>query len=234
MEFRERLIATLRAAQPVLDVPGVLVAGSEVPNLLERGAAASLVVSEDVDLAIPVAQRELVKAQLDSLRGLRPSKDEPSVWVPEDPAAMIELNFVGRDEDVRTADETYFLEDSRLPLIVFGPLSLLEPGEVLEIEGVRVPLPHPSGLMLEKLVSDRTAEKGDRDLLVVLGLLLVCDDAVLDRTERTYRQLSEELQHIVRTNLALLSLARPREGMPDPSSHRDMVAALLRRFEGTG
>ncbi|MEM9696727.1 MAG: hypothetical protein AAGA56_29590 [Myxococcota bacterium] len=55
---------------------------------------------------------------------------------------MIELNFIGRDEDVRTADETYFLEDSRLPLIVFGPLSLLEPGPILEVERVRIPLPH--------------------------------------------------------------------------------------------
>ena len=33
--FRDRLLATLRAVEPILEVPGVLVAGSEVPNLLE-------------------------------------------------------------------------------------------------------------------------------------------------------------------------------------------------------
>lgn len=37
--FRDRLLATLRAVEPILDVPGVLVAGSEVPNLLEANAA---------------------------------------------------------------------------------------------------------------------------------------------------------------------------------------------------
>jgi len=39
--FRDRLIATIRAARPVLESPGVLVIGSEVPNLLDRGAAAT-------------------------------------------------------------------------------------------------------------------------------------------------------------------------------------------------
>jgi hypothetical protein len=40
MTFRDRLIATIQAARPVLEDPGVLVVGSEVPNLLEPGAAA--------------------------------------------------------------------------------------------------------------------------------------------------------------------------------------------------
>jgi hypothetical protein len=39
VDFRSRLIATLRAVRPVLDEPGVLVLGSEVPNLLQEGAA---------------------------------------------------------------------------------------------------------------------------------------------------------------------------------------------------
>lgn len=58
VKFKDRLLATLRAVEPILDVPGVLVAGSEVPNLLEANAAATLVVSQDVDLAIPVAAHE--------------------------------------------------------------------------------------------------------------------------------------------------------------------------------
>ena len=53
MRFRERLLATLREMQPILDVPGVMVGGSQVPNLLEPDAAATLVVSQDVDLVVP-------------------------------------------------------------------------------------------------------------------------------------------------------------------------------------
>ena len=51
--FRDRLIATIRAARPVLESPGVLVVGSEVPNLLEAGAAATLVVSQDPRSGMP-------------------------------------------------------------------------------------------------------------------------------------------------------------------------------------
>jgi hypothetical protein len=58
LTFRERLLATLRAVEAVLEVDGVLVADSEVPNLLEVDAASTLVVSQDVDLAIPVAVHE--------------------------------------------------------------------------------------------------------------------------------------------------------------------------------
>jgi hypothetical protein len=50
--FRDRLLATIRAARPVLEDPGVLVVGSEVPNLLEPGAAATLVVSQDLDISL--------------------------------------------------------------------------------------------------------------------------------------------------------------------------------------
>lgn len=78
--FRERLLATLRAVEAVLDVDGVLVAGSEVPNLLEFDAASTLVVSQNVDLAIPVAVHEEVKARLTRITRLSPSADEPSVW----------------------------------------------------------------------------------------------------------------------------------------------------------
>jgi hypothetical protein len=52
MTFRDRLIGTLRV-QPVLEEPGVLIVGSEVPNLLEPDAASTLVVSQDVDVGVP-------------------------------------------------------------------------------------------------------------------------------------------------------------------------------------
>jgi hypothetical protein len=82
----------------------------------------------------------------------------------------LELNFVGMDP-AQDPTEAYVLEDDRLPLLVFGALSLVAPGAEIEIEGTRVPLPRPAGLLLEKLITDRTGEKGERDLLVALGLL---------------------------------------------------------------
>jgi hypothetical protein len=230
--FRDRLLATLRAVEPILEVPGVLVAGSEVPNLLEANAAATLVVSQDVDLAIPVAVHETVKARLDRITRLVPSPDEPSVWVPrpEDPE-LIEVNFIGLDPAIVEPMDTYEKEDQRLPLMVFGPLSLLTAGSVVEIDGLRIPLPQPAGLALEKLVSDRTGEKGDRDLLVVAGLLTAMTPADFDQVERVYLGLPVELRHQVRSNLSILSLLDARPGMPDPRPHRPVVDALLRRLE---
>ncbi len=81
--FRDRLLSTLTAAAPVLAVPGVMVVGSQVPNLLEPRVGATLIVSQDVDLAVPVAAHAAVKAALPEVRGLRPCAEEPSVWVPE-------------------------------------------------------------------------------------------------------------------------------------------------------
>ena len=230
--FRDRLLATLRAIQPILDVRGVLVAGSEVPNLLEPDAATTLVISQDVDLAIPVAVHEEVKSQLDQISRLVPSSDEPSVWVPcPEAAELIEVNFIGLDPAIVEPSDTYEKQDARLPLMVFGPLSLLAPGSVVEIDGLRIPLPQPTGLALEKLVSDRTGEKGDRDLLVVAGLLAAMTPTDFDQLERAYLGLSIELRHQVRSNLAILSLLDARPGMPDPRPQRSVVDALSRRLE---
>jgi len=107
----------------------------------------------------------------------------------------------------------------------------LSPGYPIEIEGTRVPLPRPAGLLLEKLITDRTGEKGERDLLVVLGLLATGGPGDLDELEELYRALRAELRHVVRSNLTILSLLGPHEGMPDPRSRRGEVAALLRRLE---
>jgi len=56
MRFRDRLLASIRAMQPVLDIPGVMVGGSQVPNLLEPDVSATLIVSQDVALVIPVSR----------------------------------------------------------------------------------------------------------------------------------------------------------------------------------
>ena len=227
--FRDRLIATIRAARPVLESPGVLVVGSEVPNLLEKGAAATLVVSQDLDVGVPVDRHAALKERLGELREFEPSADEPSVWIPRTPG-LLELNFVGIDPQ-QDPSEAYVLEDDRLPLLVFGALSLVSLGAEVEIEGTRLSLPRPAGLLLEKLVTDRTGEKGERDLLVALGILATSSPEDLDELEVLYRPLRPELRHAVRSNLTILSLLAPRSGMPDPLPRRAEVAALLRRLE---
>ena len=68
VDFRTRLLSTLKAVQNVLNVPGVMVIGSEVPNLLQPDAASTLVVSQDVDIGVPVARLDDVKAALRSSR----------------------------------------------------------------------------------------------------------------------------------------------------------------------
>ncbi len=230
MVFRDRLLATIRAARSVLEDPGILVIGSEVPNLLEPGAAATLVVSQDLDVGVPVDRHPAVKRRLpDFLLDFLPSPDEPSVWTPRSPD-LLELNFVGMDSAQDPAD-AYVLEDDQLPLLVFGALSLVVAGAEIQLAGTRIRLPRPAGLLLEKLVTDRTGEKGDRDLLVALGLLMTAGPADLDELDDTYRRLRPELRHAVRSNLTVLSLLEPRAGMPDPRPRRPAVAALLHRLE---
>lgn len=227
--FRDRLQATIRAARPVLEEPGVLIVGSEVPNLLEPGAAATLVVSQDLDVGIPIDLRAAVKRRLVDLKGLHQSSEEPSVFAPGSPD-LLEVNFVGIDPALDPA-EAYLLDDSHLPLLVFGALSLLSPGAEIVLGETRVRLPQVAGILLEKLVTDRTGEKGERDLLVALALMKVARPDDLDSLGEVYRRLRPELRHTVRSNLTILSLMDSREGMPDPRPHRADVAALLRRLE---
>jgi hypothetical protein len=127
------------------------------------------------------------------------------------------------------------LEDPSLPLMVFGPLSFLRHGRDIDVGGgLRVPVPRTAGLLLEKLVTDRSGTKGDRDLLVALGLLLVADDGDLDELVATFRTLSGEIRHSIRNNLTLLSLLDPIAHMPDPIAHRARVAAVLARLDLVG
>ena len=229
MAFRDRLVATIRAARPVLEVPGILIVGSEVPNLLEPDAGATLVVSLDLDVGVPVQHHAAVKARLDDLADFLPSPDEPSVWLPRS-AELLELNFVGIDA-AQDPTGVYVLADDRLPLLVFGALSLVAPGAELEIAGTHVRLPRPAGLLLEKLVTDRTGEKGERDLLVALGLVATAGPTDLEELVAAYRRLDPELRYAVRSNLTQLSLLAPRSGMPDPRPRRAEVAALLARLD---
>jgi hypothetical protein len=230
MAFRDRLLATIHAARPVLENPGVLVVGSEVPNLFEPGAAATLVVSQDLDIGVPVNGHAAVKRRLTELvADFVRSDDEPSVWTPRS-QDLLEINFVGMDPDQDPAG-AYVLEDDQLPLLVFGALSLVVPGVEMELAGTRVRMPRPAGLLLEKLVTDRTGEKGDRDLLVAVALLMITGPADLEELDQVFRRLRPELRYVVRSNLTLLSLIEPRTGMPDPRPWRAAVAALLRRLE---
>lgn len=233
MTFRDRLIGTLWALRPVLEEPGVMVVGSEVPNLLQPDAASTLVVSQDVDLAIPVDRAKTVKERLRLIRGLIPSPEEPSVYVPMSPD-LIEANFLGFDPRISEASETYVLEDADLPLMVFGPLGLLRPGRVIEIDELRVALPRAADLMIEKLLTDRTGEKGTRDLLVVAGLLATAGSGDLDELVSVTRRLSKESRHAVRSGLTMLSLMESRPGMPNPVPFRHQVTRLLARIEADG
>ncbi|RLE26810.1 MAG: hypothetical protein DRJ65_04785 [Acidobacteria bacterium] len=234
VEFRTKLLSTLKAIQSVLDVPGVMVIGSEVPNLLQPEAASTLVVSQDVDIGVPVKRIEEVKTALQEVVGLEPSEEEPSVWLPSLPD-IIEVNFVGMDPDVDDPTGAFVIEDARLPLLVFGALSLLREGPAVAIEGLEIPLPRPAGLLLEKLLTERVAEKGVRDLLVVVGLLVVMVEADHEELVEDYLGLPAELRYAVRSNLTILSLMQQgMDGMPDPRPHRGRIAELLIRFEALG
>jgi hypothetical protein len=228
VSFRERLLATLRAVRSVLDEPGIMVAGSQVPNLLEPGARSSLVVSQDVDIVVPVEKHESVRHRLARVDELEPSREEPSVWLPKH-AGIIEVNFIGID--TARPGETYVFEHTELPLLVFGNLSLLRLGSRVEVDGLVIPLPRPAGLLAEKLLTDRSGEKGDRDLLVVMGLLLVAQPADVDELELIYRTLPPEQRYTMRSNLSVLSLLEARTEMPDPVPHRAHLAQLMARLE---
>ena len=230
MDFRTILLSTLRAIAPVLREPGILVVGSEVPNLLQPDARSSLVVSKDIDIAVPVDRHASFKERLREVRGLVRSEDEPSVWLPR-AEGLIEVNFIGIDVQGARAGETYVFEDEVLPLLVFGHLSLLRPGRVLTIGDLAIPLPRIAGMLVEKLLTDRSGEKGDRDLLVALALLLLADPADLTEMASLYCGLPPELRYAVRSGLTMLSLVERREHMPDPTPHRALVADLLARLE---
>ncbi len=83
----------------------------------------------------------------------------------------------------------YVVQDARLPLLVFGALSLLRMGAVLDLGGLEVPLPRPAGWLLEKLLMERVAEKGARDLLVVVGLLVVMQESDFEELEEEFVDL---------------------------------------------
>jgi hypothetical protein len=230
MTFRDRLVATIGAARPVLEEPEILVVGSEVPNLLEPGAAATLVVSQDLDVGVPVGRHAAVKRRLvEMLAAFTPSPEEPSVWTPRSPG-LLEVNFVGIDRSRDPAD-AYVFDDDQLPLLVFGALSLVTAGPEIEVGGTRVRVPRPAGLLLEKLVTDRTGEKGERDLLVALGLLMTAGPGDFEELDAAYARMRPELRHVVRSNLTVLSLLDPRVGMPDPRPWRAVIARVIRRLE---
>lgn len=132
---------------------------------------------------------------------------------------------------IRFEADSYVLNDDRLPLLVFGLLSFLRQGPDLVLTDLRVPLPRPAGLLLEKLLTERSGLKGERDLLVALGLLLVSGNGDIDEFASEVGRLRDDQRRTVMANLALLSLLRPLPGMPDPTEAREVLASLIRRLE---
>jgi hypothetical protein len=227
--FRDRLLATLRAISPILDEPGIMVIGSEVPNLLQAGAAATLVVSQDVDIGVPLAVHSAVKNRLPELEDLHQHPEEPSVLVPST-SEMIEVNFIGIDPGAEI-DDAYVFEDDDLPLMVFGALGLIRAGAPVVIDDLAIPVPRPAGLILEKLLTERTGVKGDRDLLVALGMLMVASRDDLCELADEYGRLTREARHAVRSNLTVLSLLEPLPQMPDPVPERERITTVLAELE---
>lgn len=221
---------TLKAITSIIEIPDILIGGSEVPNLIQPAAACSLVVSGDVDIVVPVPLHETVKERIPALTLFRQSIEEPSVLEPVD-ENLLEVNFIGLDRREEYSGETYILEDRDFPMIVFSRLSLLEPGEPVIVDDLSLPVPQPAGLLAEKLLTDRSGVKGDRDLLVALALLLVCKPEDLRGFERTYQSLSQEDRYTIRSGLSTLSLLQSIPDMPDPTPHRALIAGLLRRLE---
>ena len=207
-----------------------MVGGSQVPNLLEPDAASTLVVSQDVDIVVPVAAHQDVRDALASIEGYKPSREEPSVWLPNDPQRL-EINFIGRDPSLHESADTYVFDDPTLPLLVFGLLTLLKEGRTIEVAGVRVLVPKPAGLLIEKLLTERTGLKGERDLLVALGLLIQCGESDLREIEDQFKTLSSDGRRSILSNLALLSLMKPLAEMPDPIRWREEAENLSRRLE---
>jgi hypothetical protein len=102
---------------------------------------------------------------------------------------------------------------------------------VIEIDGLRVPLPRVGDLIVEKLLTDRTGEKGARDLLVVAGLFTVATGADLRDVLSVVRELSAESRHEIRSSLTVLSLMNGHPNMPEPSQVRREVQDLIERLE---
>jgi hypothetical protein len=85
--------------------------------------------------------------------------------------------------------------------------------------------------LIEKLLTERGGLKGERDLLVALGLLLVSQPADLDELAAIYTTLDDQQRSAMLGNLAVLSLMKPIPEMPDPTTARAIVAQLVRRLE---
>ena len=116
---------------------------------------------------------------------------------------------------------------------MFGLLGFLREGRAIVAGGTRVPLPRPAGLLIEKLLTERSGLKGDRDLLVALGLLIQCSKPDVDEFIEIHGQLPADARSMVLGNLAVLSLMRPLPEMPDPVQGRSVVEALVARLRET-
>ena len=79
-------------------------------------------------------------------------------------------------------------------------------------------------------MTERTGEKGERDLLVALGLLILASPDDLEEFVSMFETLGPEWRHAVVSNLTLVSLIGPRAGMPDPTTHRAHVGEVVARL----
>ncbi len=228
MGTESALLETVKAARSLIEIPDVLVVGSQVPNLMQPTGSDLLVVSRDLDLAVTRQAIPDVKACLPTLTHFAPSSSEPAVLLPKS-GNLLEVNLLGLDRD---CERSYIREDPDLPLVFFGSLSLLKTGPRLVIAGVTVQLPECASLLLEKLATERSGRKGDRDLLVAAGLLGLMRQPEIDRFELLATCADEELRYHIVSNLAILSMLPDVEGMPSAAARRQEISDLVRRLGG--
>jgi uncharacterized protein (UPF0371 family) len=105
--FRDRLIATIGEARLVLELPDIRVVGSEVPNLLEPDAAATLATEDDLSAfdrqyrSLAPDLRHVVRANLTVLSLLSARDGMPDPAAHRERVADVLARFEAVDGDTR-------------------------------------------------------------------------------------------------------------------------------------
>ncbi|MBE7439598.1 MAG: hypothetical protein HS115_14165 [Spirochaetales bacterium] len=219
---------TLRDLRPVADQ--VIVIGSEVPNLSRIHSGADLFVSQDIDLAVPIENLERTDEQIPMLfEHYRQSSDEPSILLPRDDARL-EINFLGVDFRSQDLDDISLHRGRHISFLAFGTLTLIKPVD-LTIEKHRFRVAEHRSLFLEKILTERSSIKGERDLYVAaLVFKEIQSPQEIIHMREDILALDSERKFFASDNLASLILMIEK-GHPDL---RNSVSLLKELLAGVG
>ncbi|MEW5692344.1 MAG: hypothetical protein AB1765_03500 [Candidatus Hydrogenedentota bacterium] len=204
ISFRTKLLNTLKILKDIL--PHTIIIGSEVPNLIRINKKVDLFVSEDIDVGIPVLKFKIIKSGIKRLlKKYYVSRDEPSILCPKT-NELLEINFLGIDKNLDDLDDVYIFRDGLVSFIVFGTLSLIK-GKKVSINGMKVILAEPASLLVEKLLTERSHIKGERDIIVA-GLLLEVIDIKKEMKHilAMINALNKDKRYLIQDNLSTLIL----------------------------